>query len=148
MGGLRATLTLSWKSGDRLGFKLGVRGPSWLQVGGSGGYLGSKLGDLGAILAPSWGVWGSSWLQVGGSGGHLGSKLRGLGAILAPSWGVWGHLGPKLGGLGPSWLHVGGSGGHLGAKSENDLQRSIVVPPPGARFLRHLPRGLLIFISG
>ena len=92
-----------------------------------GPQLGSKLGGLGAILAPSWGVLGQYWLQVGGLGailapswgswGHLGSKLGGLGAILAPSWGSWGHHGSKLGGLGailapswgvlgPSWLQV------------------------------------------
>ena len=78
-------------------------------------------------MASTRGVWGPSWLQVGGSG-----------AILAPSWGV----------RGASWLQVGGSGGHLGAKSRNDLQRSLRGPPPGTRFLRHLPRGLLIFTSG
>ena len=122
----------------------GVRRLSWLQVGASGGHLGSKLGGLGAILAPSCGVWGPSWLQVGASG-----------AILAPSWGVWGHLGSKLEGPrgiwapnSSSWLQVGVSESQLGAKSENDLQRSLRGPPPGTRFLRHLPRGLLIFISG
>ena len=147
----------------------GVWGPPWLQVGALGtilapswwsrGHLGSKLGGQEVILAPSWGIWGPSWLQVGGSGVHLGSKLGGLGAILAPSCGVWG----------PSWLQVGASGailapswgvwGHLGSKLEGPgaileprakmtSKSDFVDPPPGTRFLRHLPRGLLIFIIG
>ena len=84
------------------GSKLEDLGPCWLQVGGSWDHLGSKLGVLGAILAPSWRVLG----QVGGSWGHLGSKLGGLGGILAPTWGV----------LGPSWLQDEGSWGYLGSK--------------------------------
>ena len=41
-------------SGGHLGSKLELWGPSWLQVGGPG-----------AILAPGWGVGRLSWLQVG-----------------------------------------------------------------------------------
>ena len=51
----------------------GVCVPSWLQVGGSGGHLGSNLEGL-----------GTSWLQDGS-----------LGTILAPSWGSGSHLGSK-----------------------------------------------------
>ena len=76
--------------------KLGVLRPSWLQVERSGGYLGSKLRGLGAILAPSWVGLGLSWLQVGRSWGHLGSKLGGIGC----------HLGSKLGGLGSKLGHL------------------------------------------
>ena len=74
----------------------------WLEtgvsgLGGSWGYLGgSKLGGLGAILAPSLGVLGPSWLQVGGSWGHFGAKLGHLGANL-------GHLRAQMGHLGASW---------------------------------------------
>ena len=53
-----------------------------LKVCGGISRCSSKLGGLGAILAPSWGVLGASWLQLGGSWGHLGSELGGLGAIL------------------------------------------------------------------
>ena len=75
---------------DGFALSWGSWGPFWLQIGGLGGHLGSKLGVLGAILAPSSRSWGPSWLQVGV-----------LGAILAPSWGQvgpsWGQVGTKLG---------------------------------------------------
>ena len=51
---------------------------SWLQVAGSGGHLGSKLG----VKRPS-------WVQVGRSHGHLGFKLGGLtdcGGLLSRIW--------------------------------------------------------------
>ena len=79
VGGLKAILAPSWR----------VLGPSWLQVGWSEGYLGSKLGGLKAILSPSCRVLGPSWLKVGRSKGHLGPKLGGQLAI----------FGSKLGGL-------------------------------------------------
>ena len=91
-----------------------VLGPSWLQDGGFGSHLGSKLGGLGGILAPTWGVLGASWLQDGGFGSHLGSMLRGLGAILEPSRGSWGHHGSSIGFLGASWPQVRGSWGGFG----------------------------------
>ena len=93
-------------------------GTCWLQVGGLGatlliilvsswrswGHLGSKLGGLAGILAPTWGVLGASWLQLRGSWGHLGSNLGGLRAILAPTWGV---LAATWRCWGQSWLQVG-----------------------------------------
>ena len=91
----------------------GVRRLSWLQVGASGGHLGSKLGGLGAILAPSCGVWGPSWLQVGASG-----------AILAPSWGVWGHLGSKL----------EDPGAILEPRAKMTSKSDFEDPPPGPNF--------------
>ena len=43
----------------------GVLGPSWLQLRGPWGHLGSNLGGLGGFLAPTWGGLGPSWLQDG-----------------------------------------------------------------------------------
>ena len=68
--------------------KLEVVGHSCGSKLGGLGHLGSKLGVLGSILAPSWMSWGPSWLQVGGLGSHLGFKL-------APSWSLGRHCGSK-----------------------------------------------------
>ena len=64
--GLRANLAPSWGSRSQLGSKLGVLGPTWLQVG-------PKLG-------PSWAKLGPSWGQVG----QVGAKLGASWAKLAP----------------------------------------------------------------
>ena len=61
---------------------VGILGPCWLQVGGSWDHFGSKLGCLGAILAPFWGILGPSWLQFGWSWGVLGGSRR----VLGPCW--------------------------------------------------------------
>ena len=50
------------------------------------------MGQLGAILGPSWAFLGPPWSNLGPSWGHLG-----------PSWG---HLGPSWAFLGPSWSHL------------------------------------------
>ena len=42
------------------------------QLCGLGWHLGSKLGVLGCILAPSWRSWTAFWLQDGALGEHLG----------------------------------------------------------------------------
>ena len=75
-------LAPSWGSGVQ----------SWLQVGGSCGQLGSKLGVLKPFwpqVGPSWLQVEPSWLQVGGSWDHFCSNLGGLGSKVN-------HLGSKL----------------------------------------------------
>ena len=63
--GLGAMLAPSWRVwGPSWSSKLGVLGPSWLQVGGSWGHLDSKLRSLGDILAPNLEVLGPSGHQL------------------------------------------------------------------------------------
>ena len=76
-----------------LGSKLGVLGPTWLQVGG-----------LGASLAPSRGSWDRLGSKLGPSWAQVGPKLGQVGPKLGPSWASWCQVGGKLGQVGAMWI--------------------------------------------
>ena len=113
---------------------MGVLGSFWLQVGGLGVILGSKLGGLGAIMAESWGALGhlviklGSWVllvsKLESLWGSYGAKWGGLEAILAPSWRI----------LVPFWLQVGGSGLQVGGFWSNHSSKLDVKLTPPCHF--------------
>jgi hypothetical protein len=81
------------------------------------GCIGSVLGSIGALWAPSWLSW-LSWGALAPSCTSLGPSRSHLEAIFELSWrplaSAWATLEPPWGLLGAIWVLIGGIAGHLG----------------------------------
>ena len=110
--------------GRAFGNTLASLGDTW-EDGPSRGTLGVNMGQLAAILRPTWGQLGPTWTNSGQHGPTWGQ----LAANLVPTWANMGQHGAKLG---PSWGSLGANLGQLGPIC-NQLQ------PAGANISQRRP---------